>query len=81
MAQAQGIDFVVRIHQCDADTVYTDERRLKQILFNFCMNAFKHTKNGFITLLVQPSTPKYVNFGVIDTGIGISENDVQFLWE
>ena len=55
-----------------------DELHLKQVLTNFLSNATKFTKQGSIKLLVQTSAntsiaPVRIRFRVIDTGIGISQ--------
>lgn len=52
-----------------------DERRLKQVLLNLITNAIKFTpENGRITLRVE-RMEKQMAFHVIDTGIGISQED------
>ncbi len=58
-------------------TVIGDPQRLRQILINLIGNAIKFTERGgvSITLEEQSRTAHHVclQFGVIDTGIGISE--------
>jgi PAS domain S-box-containing protein len=67
--------------------VATDKQRLRQILLNLVGNAIKFTENGSIVLEVEqtPSetgdaTPVY-EFRVIDTGMGISEDEVEKIFE
>ncbi|MDQ7058352.1 MAG: ATP-binding protein [Ghiorsea sp.] len=55
-----------------------DELHLKQVLTNFLSNATKFTEQGNIKLLVQTSSnasisPVRIRFRVIDTGIGMSK--------
>jgi len=59
--------------------VFADERRLKQILINLLNNAVKFTPNGGqIGLEVSEDSQKQmVCFTVWDTGIGISQKDMQ----
>jgi signal transduction histidine kinase len=52
-----------------------DERKLKQILFNLLSNAVKFTpEGGRVTLAARPADD-HVEISVIDTGIGISDED------
>lgn len=58
------------------DTVYSDERKFKQILFNLLSNALKFTKeNGKVTIKVVKEDD-YINVSVTDNGIGIKEQDL-----
>ena len=61
-----------------------DELRIKQILTNLLSNAVKYTKEGSVTLKVffewdNEDTIK-LGFSVIDTGIGIKEEDLSKLF-
>jgi len=60
-------------------SVHADKRALKQILLNLLANAVKFTPdNGTVTLRARPRGDK-LHFEVIDTGIGISERDIERL--
>lgn len=54
----------------------SDPSRLKQILINLIGNAIKFTKKGFVRLKVFKNHSKYINFEVIDTGVGIEKNKI-----
>lgn len=59
--------------------VSADRRALKQILLNLLANAVKFTPdNGTVTLKARPRGDKLF-FEVTDTGIGISERDIERL--
>ncbi|MEM9631386.1 MAG: ATP-binding protein [Pseudomonadota bacterium] len=59
--------------------VHADKRALKQILLNLLANAVKFTPdNGIVTLKARPRGDK-LRFEVTDTGIGISERDIERL--
>jgi signal transduction histidine kinase/CheY-like chemotaxis protein/PAS domain-containing protein len=62
-----------------------DERRMRQVLINLLNNAVKFTpEGGTITLEVshvKDSGNPYLRFVVIDTGIGISEENIQKLFQ
>ena len=69
-----------------ADTITTiqvDERRLKQILINLLSNAIKFTpEHSQIGLEVtEDETADVVHFTVWDQGIGISSEDMDFLFQ
>lgn len=57
-----------------------DKRRLKQILLNLLSNAIKFTDAGSITLSVNKGLG-YLQFAVIDTGIGISQEGLGDLFQ
>jgi len=63
--------------------VYTDKNRLAQVLINLLNNALKFTYKGSITLKVRNSRkdPKTLIFKVIDTGIGIKDQDKEKLFK
>jgi PAS domain S-box-containing protein len=63
--------------------IYADPRRLKQILVNLLTNAVKFTPDhGRVTLEVHADIEDdRVQFDVIDTGIGIAEEDLKKLFQ
>jgi len=60
-----------------------DEKRMKQILVNLLNNAVKFTpEQGEISLFVEEKQEdKKIDFCVKDTGIGITEKDIDTLFE
>lgn len=63
--------------------IQADERYLKQILLNLLSNAVKFTpKGGIITLEITGDTEQnIVNITVSDTGMGIAQKDMDFLFK
>lgn len=56
----------------DSYKLYSDERRIEQVLINFLTNACKHTFKGEIHLHVSTTEhPGHLTFAVTDTGTGI----------
>jgi PAS domain S-box-containing protein len=71
---------------CDPDLgdIRTDMTRLRQILLNLLSNAGKFTKSGEIKVKVTRETldqTEYFCFEVSDTGIGISPENIQNLFQ
>ena len=56
----------------DVPRVFTDDKKLSQILRNFISNALKFTQSGEVRVSSQYRTPGWVTFSVTDTGIGIA---------
>jgi signal transduction histidine kinase len=56
----------------DVPKLYTDDRKLSQILRNFISNALKFTPRGEVRVSARFDTDDRVTFSVTDTGIGIA---------
>ena len=52
--------------------IYTDDKKLSQILRNFISNALKFTENGEVRVTARLDDTGFVTFAVADTGIGIA---------
>jgi signal transduction histidine kinase len=65
-----------------AQQVYADPARLKQILYNLIQNAIKfNVPHGKVFIRVYPSPDhQWILFEVEDTGIGIPENHMPNLF-
>lgn len=78
----KGLDVITDIEQNVPQFVIGDPTRVQQILLNLLKNAVKFTSRGYIRCrlsLVESENPveseKKLYFEVIDTGIGISEEN------
>jgi len=73
----KGIDLNLYIAERIPKFINTDEGRLKQILINLIANALKFTFTGSITIQVTESgdNREYLQISVIDTGVGIKDED------
>jgi signal transduction histidine kinase len=60
--------------------VYTDDKKLSQILRNFISNALKFTTEGEVRVTVALIDEEMVEFAVSDTGIGISKEHLPALF-
>lgn len=78
-ASAKGLklnfDLEAHLDFCTADSM-----RLKQILINLLSNAIKFTDRGSVTLKVGIKE-SYIYFAVIDTGMGISSENITKLFK
>ena len=79
----KGIYIKLEINEKVPIHIVTDENRLKQILINLVGNAIKFTCTGGIVLQVAQSMEgsEYLEIAVIDTGVGIRENDLDNLFK
>ena len=80
-AREKGLDFVKIIDNRPLPRLYTSRLYLQEVLQNFVTNALKYTKQGKVTLKVEPDQPGKVKFSVTDSGIGISKSDQKHLFE
>jgi signal transduction histidine kinase len=64
----------------DIGTLMADATKVQQILFNLLSNAAKFTNQGTITLSVQRCA-EWVTFEVADTGIGIAEDQLDYIFK
>lgn len=60
--------------------VAADKQRFRQILINLISNAIKYTQNGEVTLDVTYRN-QVAHFSIIDSGIGISEEDRELIFK
>ena len=58
----------------------TDEQKISQVLRNFISNAIKFTPRGEVRVSAHLDNAN-VTFAVTDTGIGISETDMEVIFE
>ncbi len=61
--------------------LYTDEGKLLQILRNFLSNALKFTEKGEVRVAATVKSETAITFSVADTGIGISLEDRQRIFD
>lgn len=78
----KDINFNVDIDEKLLHPLVCDRIRLRQVLLNILINSTKFTKQGFITLRVEPgSDSRAILFKAIDTGIGIPKERHQKIFE
>jgi HAMP domain-containing protein/signal transduction histidine kinase/DNA-binding response OmpR family regulator len=93
-AERRGLDFQVTFDADLGKTIFTDSKRLQQVLKNLLSNAFKFTREGNVRLTVKQATGKWsadhpilstaqtiVAFEVQDSGIGIPSDKQKLIFE
>ena len=81
-AMDQGISFGFEYQFPLPETIQTDVLRVKQILINLIGNAIKFTQKGGVKVLVSADPQdQTIRFAITDTGIGLSEEEQQKLFQ
>ena len=78
-ALAKGLE--LRVDAPERLTVASDPARVRQILLNLASNAVKFTHAGRVSIDVQPVTADRVAISVADTGVGISPENIERIFE
>ena len=83
--QSKGLDFKINIDKNIPQFLMLDYTRLNQIFFNLVGNASKFTEEGSISIKIdfQNETANYIDLiiRIIDTGIGIPENQISHIFD
>ena len=84
-AQAKNLPLDIEYAGSIPESIHCDPIRLRQILINLIGNAIKFTETGrvrVLTRLIQSSDrPSWLQFDVIDTGIGMTQEQVLRLFK
>ena len=78
------INFVVKHDKAINLPIISDPFRMKQILYNLVINAYKFTEEGTITIesfLKKDNKKSILEISVSDTGIGISEDQKENIFK
>jgi signal transduction histidine kinase/DNA-binding response OmpR family regulator len=94
VAQNKSLDFTVELADDLPGGIYSDAKRLQQVLRNLLSNAFKFTEQGKVSLRVAKAargwSPDHevlnradavIAFSVRDTGIGIPADKFKIIFE
>jgi signal transduction histidine kinase/CheY-like chemotaxis protein/HPt (histidine-containing phosphotransfer) domain-containing protein len=80
-AEEKGLRFEINISPDLPEVLKGDPTRLNQILTNLASNAVKFTDKGSVTISVEkPQNSHFIEFRVIDTGIGIPDDKLHLLF-
>jgi CheY-like chemotaxis protein/HAMP domain-containing protein len=94
VAEQKWLHFEVSVRDETPTALYTDGQRLQQVLKNLLSNAFKFTEQGSVKLTIRRAekdrrfasrsldkAAEVLAFEVADTGIGISRDKQQLIFE
>jgi len=81
LSDEKNIDLDVEVQGTDRP-VYQDQVKIQQILTNLLSNAVKFTpEGGRITVTAGPDSSEKLRISVMDTGVGIAEEDREVVFE
>ena len=85
IANQKNLTFTILLKEGLPPFIYSDEVRIQQVLKNLLFNAFKFTGQGEVILEIsvhsKSSKQPIIAFSVMDTGIGISKEKQEFIFE
>jgi CheY-like chemotaxis protein len=94
VAENKQLEFKVEMDNQLPSVIYTDSRRLRQVIRNLLSNAFKFTERGSVVFRVDIATKGWsyghqelndadmvLAFSVADTGIGIAADKQKIIFE
>ncbi|EJM48541.1 signal transduction histidine kinase [Pseudomonas sp. GM48] len=94
VAESRGLTFTIELAPTLPPVIWTDEKRLLQVVKNLLSNAFKFTEQGSVKLSIAPAVSGWsvdhselnradevVAFVVTDTGIGVAGSKQKLIFE
>ena len=79
----KDVELIVRVDPDIPMGLVGDEMRIRQVMINLMTNAVKYTREGCVVLRISQTKQKYginLNVSVEDTGIGITEENMEKLF-
>ncbi|UYG02812.1 ATP-binding protein [Halomonas sp. LR3S48] len=80
-ARAKGLELAVQVSPALPEQLMGDPTRLRQVLLNLLSNAIKFTEHGEVRVEATQSATGRLNLAVCDTGPGIAEDKLAWLFE
>ena len=85
-ATEKDLNLLFQVDEGIPSEYYGDDVRIRQVVLNILNNAVKYTRTGGVTLTLTGNVDaddagyEILHFAVKDTGIGIREEDIQYLF-
>ncbi len=83
-AKEKKLELIFDIDSAIPGEYYGDDKRIRQIMLNLLTNAVKYTRQGSVTLKLtckREGADAILQCAVIDTGIGIKEEDIGKIYD
>jgi len=77
-AREKGLELLMEVPE--GIMLFSDRRRIKQVLMNLVSNAVKFTDQGSVNIATRVPGDDNLEIRVIDTGIGIKQDDINKLF-
>lgn len=83
MIGLKELSLVQHIDPKTPERVIGDGKKIGQILYNLVSNAIKFTDSGLVTIEIAPDDTRkeWIRFSVTDTGIGLTEEEQDYIFE
>ncbi|MEN0105996.1 MAG: response regulator [Pseudomonas sp.] len=81
IAADKQLTFTVDLAPNVPGSLFTDQQRVEQILKNLLSNAIKFTEQGQVSLSITRQDDGRVAFAVTDSGIGIRQDQQEYIFE
>jgi len=79
-AEQQGVTLQVK-PDGNTSEIFVDEARIMQVMDNLISNALRYTPPGGKIILAAEENQQNVDVTVLDTGVGITEEDLPFIFD
>ena len=80
-ARLKGLDLTIEIEPGTPELISCDPVRLQEVLVNLIGNAVKYTEEGVVSVHASQAAEGFTRFEIRDTGIGISADDINRIFE
>lgn len=83
-AEDKGLTLLIEASPTLPSRLFGDDVRIKQVIINLLSNAVKYTKQGYVRLCIYEKVRNgqmYLVCAVEDSGIGIREEELPYLFE
>lgn len=74
-------DFVINFSKDTNVSIEADQHKIEQVLYNFITNAINYSDKTKRIDVIQETTTDYVIIKIRDYGIGIKEEDIDYVWQ